>query len=93
MKDDAAGRAQNVQPFFNLSISTPKRLIWLQTLVREIPKSCAAADFGVEIVICEMSLDLMGFKKEEFIDYPNISMAGVAKFLQEAGSSKVTLFV
>ncbi len=52
-----------------------------------------AADFGVEIVICEMSMDLMGFKKEELIDYPNISMAGVAKFLQEAGSSKVTLFI
>ena len=52
-----------------------------------------AAEFGVEIVICEMSMDLMGFKKEELIDYPNISMAGVAKFLQEAGSSKVTLFI
>ncbi len=52
-----------------------------------------AADFGVEIVICEMSMDLMGFKKEELIDYPNISMAGVAKFLQEAGDSKVTLFI
>jgi len=53
----------------------------------------AAADFGVEIVICEMSMDLMGFKMEELIDYPNISLAGVAKFLQEAGESKVTLFI
>jgi peroxiredoxin family protein len=52
-----------------------------------------AADFGVEIVICEMSMNLMGFKSEELIDYPNISMAGVATFLQEAGSSKVTLFI
>jgi len=52
-----------------------------------------AADFGVEIVICEMSMDLMGLKMEEFIDYPNISVGGVAKFLQEAGQSKVPLFI
>jgi peroxiredoxin family protein len=52
-----------------------------------------AANYGVEIVICEMSMDLMGFNLEEFIDYPNISLGGVAKFLQEAGESKVTLFI
>jgi peroxiredoxin family protein len=52
-----------------------------------------AAEFGVEIIICEMSMDLMGFKVEELIDYPNIIVAGAAKFLQEAGSSKVSLFI
>jgi peroxiredoxin family protein len=53
----------------------------------------AAADSGVEIVICEMSMDLMGIRREEIIDYPNISIAGVASFLLEAGRSKVTLFI
>jgi peroxiredoxin family protein len=53
----------------------------------------ASANYGVEIVICEMSMDLMGFKLEELIDYPNISLGGVAAFLQEAGDSKVTLFI
>jgi len=53
----------------------------------------AGSDYGIEIVICEMSMDLMGFKLEELIDYPNISLGGVAKFLQEAGESKVTLFI
>jgi peroxiredoxin family protein len=38
-------------------------------------------------------MDLMGFKLEELIDYPNISLGGVATFLQEAGDSKVTLFI
>jgi peroxiredoxin family protein len=52
-----------------------------------------AADFGVEIVICEMSLNLMGFKMEELRGYPNITVAGAAKFLMEAGSSKVSLFI
>jgi peroxiredoxin family protein len=53
----------------------------------------AAADFGVEIVVCEMSMNLMGIHHEELIDYPNISLAGAAKFLQEAGQSKATLFI
>ncbi len=52
-----------------------------------------AADFGVEIVICEMSMDLMGFSKEEMIDYPHMTVGGAAKFLGEAGKSKVTLFI
>ncbi len=52
-----------------------------------------AAEFGVEIIICEMSMDLMGFGMEEFIDYPNVSLAGVANFLGEAARSKVTLFI
>lgn len=53
----------------------------------------AAADAGVRIYVCEMSMDLMGFTQEELIDYPNLKLAGVAKFLQEAGSSKSTLFI
>jgi peroxiredoxin family protein len=52
-----------------------------------------AGEFGVEIVICEMSMDLMGFRMEEMIDYPDYTVAGVAKFLQEAGRSKVALFI
>lgn len=52
-----------------------------------------AADSGVEIVICEMSMNLMGFSPDEMIDYPNVKLAGVASFLQEAGQSKVSLFI
>ncbi|MDP4855943.1 MAG: DsrE/DsrF/DrsH-like family protein [Desulfobacterales bacterium] len=52
-----------------------------------------AAEFGVEIIICEMSMDLMGFSMDEFIDYPNVSLAGAANFLGEAAKSKVTLFI
>jgi peroxiredoxin family protein len=53
----------------------------------------SAADFGVEILICEMSMDLMGFELDEMIDYPNIKVAGVGTFLQEAAMSKVSLFI
>ena len=52
-----------------------------------------AEELGVRIVICEMSMDLMGFKREEMIDYQNLEFGGVAKFLEEAGTSKVQLFI
>jgi peroxiredoxin family protein len=52
-----------------------------------------AEELGVRIVICEMSMDLMGFKREEMIDYQHLEFGGVAKFLEEAGSSKVQLFI
>ena len=52
-----------------------------------------AAEMGVRIFICEMSMDLMGFKREEMIDYPKLTFCGVAKFLEEAQSSKIQLFI
>jgi len=52
-----------------------------------------AAELGIEITICEMSMDLMGFKKEEFIDYPHLSYAGAATFVADAGESAVQLFI
>jgi peroxiredoxin family protein len=52
-----------------------------------------AGELGVQIYVCEMSMDLMGFKREEMIDYPNISFCGVAKFLEEAMNSKIQLFI
>jgi peroxiredoxin family protein len=52
-----------------------------------------AAELGVKIYICEMSMGLMGFKREEFIDYPNLEYVGVATFLEEAKNSKVQLFI
>ncbi len=52
-----------------------------------------AGQLGVEICICEMSMDLMGFKREEMIDYPNMKVCGVAAFLAEAQTSRVQLFI
>jgi peroxiredoxin family protein len=52
-----------------------------------------AAELGVKIYICRMSMDLMGFKPEEMIDYPNLDFAGVATFLSEAMDSKIQLFI
>lgn len=52
-----------------------------------------AGELGIEITICEMSMDLMGFKKEEFIDYPNLRFAGAATFVADAGESSMQMFI
>ena len=52
-----------------------------------------AGELGVEINICEMSMNLMGFKKEEMIDYPGMNVCGVATFLSDAQESKIQLFI
>jgi peroxiredoxin family protein len=52
-----------------------------------------ASDLGIEITICEMSMNLMGFKKEEMIDYPNIRVAGATTFVSEANESSIQFFI
>lgn len=52
-----------------------------------------AAELGIEITICEMSMDLMGFKKEEIIDYPNLRYAGASTFVNEGLESSMQLFI
>jgi len=52
-----------------------------------------AAEMEVEINVCQMSMDLMGFKKEEMIDYPNLNYCGVGTYLADADESRVQLFI
>ena len=52
-----------------------------------------ADELGVRIFVCEMSMDLMGFKRAEIIDYQNLNFCGVATFLEEAADSRVQLFI
>lgn len=52
-----------------------------------------AAELEIEITVCEMSMNLMGFKKEEIIDYPYLRYAGAATFVGDAGESSFQLFV
>ena len=46
---------------------------------------------GIELIACNMSMDIMGIKKEELIEGVNIG--GVASFLGSAEESDMTLFV
>ena len=53
----------------------------------------AAGMMGVKIYICQMSMDLMGMKTEEMIDYPGLEVVGVATFLAHAKESSIQLFL
>ena len=52
-----------------------------------------AGELGIEITICEMSMNLMGFKAEEMIDYPGLRYAGAVTFVAEANESSTQLFI
>jgi len=51
----------------------------------------SAIDSGIEIVACQMSMDVMGLRKEELID--GVKIGGVGYYLGEAEDSNVNLFI
>ena len=50
-----------------------------------------AIDMGVNVVACSMSMDLMGIKKEEFIE--GVEIGGVASYLGATEDSGLNLFI
>lgn len=46
---------------------------------------------GVKFIACQMSMDVMGIKKEELID--GVEIAGVAKYIAESSNSNSNLFI
>lgn len=51
----------------------------------------SAIDQGIEIVACQMSMDVMGLRKEELID--GVKVGGVGYYLGEAEDSNINLFI
>ncbi|MCY6484636.1 CoA-disulfide reductase [Clostridium aestuarii] len=51
----------------------------------------SAIDSGVELVACQMSMELLGLKEEELID--GIKFGGVGYYLGEADESNINLFI
>ena len=58
----------------------------LEELIKE------AGELGVRIHICEMSMNVMGFKAQEMIDYPNLDYVGVGTFISLISESRQVLF-
>lgn len=50
-----------------------------------------AMDNGVEMIACQMSMDVMGITEEELMD--GVEIGGVATYLEEAEKSNVNLFI
>jgi peroxiredoxin family protein/rhodanese-related sulfurtransferase/TusA-related sulfurtransferase len=51
----------------------------------------SALDNGVEMIACQMSMDVMGVAKEELLD--GVQIGGVATYLSEAEQSNLNLFI
>ena len=51
----------------------------------------SAKENGIKFIACQMSMDLMGIKKEELID--GIEIGGVATYLSQAEDSNLNLFI
>lgn len=67
------------------SVMKSKNVTSLEDLIK------AAMESGIEIVACQMSMDVMGLKQEELID--GVKIGGVGYYLGEAEDSNVNLFI
>lgn len=50
-----------------------------------------AIDNGVEFIACQMSMDVMGVAREELLD--NVTIGGVATYMEHADQANVNLFI
>src|SRR5574344_2180336 len=50
-----------------------------------------AIDNGVEFIACQMSMDVMGIKREELVE--NVTVGGVASYMERAEQANVNLFI
>lgn len=66
-------------------IMKDKKIDSLESLINQ------AAESGVEMIACTMSMDVMGVKKEELFD--NVTLGGVATYLERAEDANVNLFI
>ncbi|NMM99779.1 pyridine nucleotide-disulfide oxidoreductase [Bifidobacterium sp. DSM 109958] len=66
-------------------IMKSKNVESLESLMRQ------AREHGVRLVACQMSMDIMGIRKEELID--GVELGGVSTFLGSGETSDMSLFV
>ena len=66
-------------------IMKKKRIDSLESLIQQ------AVDNGIEMIACTMSMDVMGIQKEELLD--NVTLGGVASYLERAEEANVNLFI
>ncbi len=57
--------------------------------IPELIDACLEAD--VKLIACQMTMDVMGVKREDLLD--EIEVGGAATFLEHAAESKITLFI
>ena len=76
---ETAATAMMKKTFANKGVATIEEL-------RGLCQEC-----GVEFIACQMTMDVFGFEKSDFID--GVDYAGAAKFLDIAAESDIQLFL
>ncbi len=57
--------------------------------IEELREACVESD--VTLIACQMTMDVFGFKREDFID--EIDLGGAATFLEFAADADISLFI
>ena len=81
----------NVPFFENLATGLMKKTFNNKKVqsVPEMRQMCM--DLGVKMIACQMTMDVFGFAKEEFIE--GVDVGGAAAFLDFAAGAEIQLFV
>lgn len=68
------------------------RYIMKKKGISQLEELCQQAlDNGVEFIACQMSMDMMGVDKSELLD--NVTIGGVATYMERAEEANVNLFI
>jgi peroxiredoxin family protein len=67
------------------SVMASKNIDTLPTLIR------TAQENGVQLIACQMTMDMMGIRHEELID--GVELGGVATYINETDKASATLFI
>jgi peroxiredoxin family protein len=81
----------NVPGFESMATSLMKKMFKNKgvSTIEELREACV--DMGVRLIGCQMTMDVFGFAREDFIDEAEV--AGAAAFLAYAAEAEVQLFV
>ena len=71
-----------IGPRFMRKVMSDRGVKSLEQLIRE------AAEQGVKIHACAMTMDMMGIKEAELIDYPGLDIVGVGQFVSMMSESR-----
>ncbi len=77
--------------FFGAGSAVMQKLIKDHEVTTPAELVAMAQEMGVRMVVCDMSRELLGVRDEELID--GLEMGGVATFIGDAATSKISLFI
>ncbi len=84
--------AMMATPGFNTMATTMMKKLFKDKGVASVPEMRAmCVEAGVNMIACQMTMEVFGFKKEDFI--PECSVGGAGMFLDYAADAEVQLFV